>query len=85
MIVATAAYFDCAAIQASGLAPLASTVGSPKFALGYPFAGSAGPVAPLGIFGRGLEAEEFRRRYRARLDEFGVDRASCLCRRRSRT
>ena len=60
-------------ILESGLAPVATTVGKPKFQLRYDLAGACALIAPLGVFGRGLSEEEFEAGYRERLDRFGVD------------
>jgi len=78
MRLATARYFDAKAIKESGLSPVASTVGFPKFPLGYDFAGLSPHIAPRGIFGRDLTEAAFRKQYRKRLDSFGPTRIMAL-------
>jgi hypothetical protein len=72
MQIATSRYQAHDLILASGLAPVATTVGKPKFSLRYELAGACALIAPLGVFGRDLSDEEFEAGYRARLDSFGV-------------
>ncbi len=71
--VYTARYFDKALIEESGAAPLGSTVGPPRFGVGYELAGSVGMVTPYGSF-KIEDPAEFRRVYRQRLGHFGVDK-----------
>ena len=78
MRIATARYFATDAIKESGLAPVASTVGFPKFPLGYHFAGTSPHVAPRGIFGRDLDEVTFRKLYYERLDSIGVKKIEDL-------
>ena len=78
MRIATARYFAAEQIKASGLAPVASTVGFPKFPLGYHFAGLSPHVAPRGIFGRDLEEAAFRKLYYERLDSIGAKKIEDL-------
>jgi uncharacterized protein DUF488 len=71
--LATSRYFHTESIGVSKLAPVGSTVGSPKY-LSYPLAGMIGALAPHGIHGRVEDEDEFRRLYRERLEMFGVER-----------
>jgi hypothetical protein len=73
MNVATSRYQSADLIVASGLAPVGTTVGRPRFKLGYELAGYCGKIAPYGLFGKGLSPAEFDVGYRARLEKFGVD------------
>lgn len=73
MQIATSRYQAHDLIVASGLAPVATTVGTPKFPMRYDLAGACALIAPLGVFGRALSDEEFEAGYRARLDRFDVD------------
>lgn len=71
--IATSRYQERDLILESGLAPVRTTVGRPRFQLGYELAGSCSMLAPHGLFGKKLTDEEFANRYRARLEGFGVD------------
>jgi hypothetical protein len=71
--IATSRYQAHDLILGSGLAPVATTVGKPKFALHYDLAGACDLIAPLGVFGRSLSDEQFEAGYRARVDRVGVD------------
>jgi hypothetical protein len=60
-------------VIASGLAPVRTTVGAPRFRLGYELAGNVGMLAPHGL--RSIEDEvEFEAHYRARLEGFGLEK-----------
>jgi len=70
---ATSRYFGRQKVFDSGLAPVRTTTGAPRFALGYELAGNVGMLAPYGL--RSIEDEaEFEAAYRARLDGFGVEK-----------
>src|SRR5512132_2627392 len=71
--IATSRYFARQKVIDSGLAPVRTTVGAPKFKLGYELAGSVAMLAPYGLFSIGDRAE-FEAAYRARLDGFGVEK-----------
>ncbi len=72
LTIATSRYAAGEKVVASGLAPVRTTVGAPRFRLGYELAGSVGMLAPYGL--RLIEDRaEFEAAYRARLDGFGVD------------
>lgn len=72
MQIATSRYLNRQAIEESGLAPVATSVGRPRFRLGYELAASVGMLAPHGL--RHVDDEgEFTPRYRERLDRFGVE------------
>ena len=73
LTVATSRYFARQKVSDSGLAPVRTTVGAPRFRLGYELAGNVGMLAPYGL--RSIEDEtEFETAYRARLDGFGVEK-----------
>jgi hypothetical protein len=73
MTLATSRYAAREKVLASGLAPVRTTVGAPRFALGYKLAGNVSMIAPSGL--RSIEDRaEFEAVYRARLDGFGVDK-----------
>lgn len=76
--VATARYFDKDVIAESGLTPVGSTVGVPKFSPGYLIAAHLSPFAPFGIFGKGVPEDEFRDLYFERLNSFGPRKLSNL-------
>ncbi len=76
--LATARYFDSETIVESGLAPVATTVGLPKFGLKFQIAGTAVPIAPHGVFGKKLTEKEFTAGYFERLDSFGVEKIRTL-------
>ena len=66
LVIATAGYFERELIVASGLAPVQTSVGAPRFPLGYELAAAVGMLAPYGL----LEIEEraeFERLYLERL------------------
>jgi hypothetical protein len=50
LTIATLRYFARQKIIDSGLAPVRTTIGAPKFSLGYELAGSVGMLAPYGLF-----------------------------------
>lgn len=70
MRIATSRYRARELIVASGLAPVRTTVGNPRFALGYELAGACGMIAPYGLL-KVTDREEFTRRYRERLERSG--------------
>jgi hypothetical protein len=73
MTLATSRYAAREKVVASGLARVRTTVGAPRFALGYKLAGNVSMIAPYGL--RSIEDRaEFEAAYRARLDGFGVDK-----------
>ena len=73
LTIATSRYFARQKVIESGLAPVRTTVGAPRFRLGYELAGSVAMLAPYGL--RSIEDEaEFEAAYRARLDGFGVEK-----------
>lgn len=74
MRLATARYFDKDLIAASGLAPIGTTVGPPRFSPGYTVEATLAMLAPHGIFGKETPEREFRVQYRRRLRSFGTDR-----------
>lgn len=77
MRIATSRYWNTGAIEASGLAPVGTTVGPPRFPLKYELAASVGMLTPYGL--RQIESRsEFEPLYRARLAGFGVDRIARL-------
>lgn len=71
--IATSRYAARDKVVASGLAPVRTTIGAPKFPLGYELAGSVAMLAPYGLFSIG-DRVEFEAAYRARLDRFGVEK-----------
>jgi len=72
MTLATSRYAAREKVVASGLAPVRTTTGAPRFRLGYELAGNVGMLAPYGL--RSIEGRaEFEAAYRARLDGFGVE------------
>jgi hypothetical protein len=73
MQLATSRYAAGDLILASGLAPVATSVGLPKFATGYRIADHAKLLAPFGLLGIDDE-DEFTRRYRERLDRYGAEK-----------
>ncbi|MBA2740504.1 MAG: hypothetical protein H0U46_00660, partial [Actinobacteria bacterium] len=73
MVIATGRYQAREKILESGLAPVGTTVGNPRFKLGYELAGRCGMVAPYGLLGTDLSEEEFEQGFRARLERFGVE------------
>lgn len=73
LTIATSRYFARQKVMYSGLAPVRTTVGAPRFRLGYELAGNVAMLAPHGL--RSIEDEaEFEAAYRARLDGFGVEK-----------
>jgi hypothetical protein len=70
--IATSRYQAADRIARSGLVPVGTTVGNPRFKLGYVLAGRCGLIAPYGLFGKGLSESEFRDGYVARLEKSGV-------------
>jgi hypothetical protein len=73
MKLATSRYQAADRILASGLVPVGTTVGSPRFRLGYTLAGRCGLLAPYGLFGKGLSSDDFRAGYIERLEKHGID------------
>ena len=74
MKVATSRYYHGQLIVESGLVPVATTVGMPKFPLRYHLGGLVPQVAPHGIFGKDdLTERQFKNRYVTRLEEIGPD------------
>jgi len=71
LLLATSRYQARDLILASGLAPVRTTVGRPRFRLGYELAGFASELAPYGAFGVD-DPVEFERRYVDRLERAGV-------------
>lgn len=71
LTIATSRYFARQKVIDSGLAPVRTMVGAPKFTLGYELAGSVAMLAPYGLFSIEDRAE-FEAAYRAQLDGFGV-------------
>jgi hypothetical protein len=63
-------------IEASGLVPVGHTVGAPRF--GAPQAGNVGMLAPHGLIGKELSDKQFRKLYRERLDQFGVEKIEAV-------
>lgn len=77
LIIATSRYQAREKIAASGLAPVGTTVGRPRFKLGYELAGMASNLAPHGC----LQIEDrarFAAAYRGRLNRVGVGPISRL-------
>jgi hypothetical protein len=73
LTIATSRYRAGEKILASGLAPVGTTTGAPRFPLGYELAGNVGMLAPYGL--RSIQDRaEFEAAYRARLDRFGVEK-----------
>jgi hypothetical protein len=71
LTIATSRYAARQKVIDSGLAAVRTTVGAPRFRLGYELAGSVSMLAPHGL--RSIEDEaEFEAAYRARLKGFGV-------------
>jgi Protein of unknown function, DUF488 len=73
MQIATSRYQARERILESGLAPVGTTVGNPRFRLGYELAGRCGMVAPYGLLGKDLTEAEFERGFRDRLERHGVE------------
>lgn len=69
--IATSRYAARDLILASGLAPVATSVGLPKFATGYQIADHAKLLAPYGLLDIDDE-DEFTRRYVERLERYGA-------------
>ena len=72
LVLATARYHDADLIIESGLAAVATSVGLPKFDLGYRIAHHAKLVAPYGLLDI-LDEDLFTRRYRERLARHGAE------------
>jgi hypothetical protein len=73
LTIATSRYAAREKVVASGLSPVRTTVGAPRFRLGYELAGNVAMLAPYGL--RTIEDEaEFEVAYRARLEGFGVEK-----------
>lgn len=51
--------------------PVRTTVGAPRFKLGYELVARSSPIAPYGLFGKGLEPPQFIEKYVARLEKTG--------------
>lgn len=72
LTIATSRYAARQKVIESGLAPVRTTTGAPRFRLGYELAGNVGMLAPHGL--RQIEHRpEFEAAYLARLDGFGVE------------
>jgi hypothetical protein len=71
LVLATARYQDKPLIVASGLAPIRTTRGAPRFKLGYELGGSVMELAPPTWMLK-MEGEAFIAAYRRHLDEVGV-------------
>jgi hypothetical protein len=71
LTIATSRYQAREKIAASGLAPVGTTVGGPRFKLGYELAGMASKLAPYGLL-HVEDPADFARAYRRRLDSVGV-------------
>ena len=73
LTVATSRYQAREKIAASGLAPVRTTTGAPRFRLGYELDGNVAMLAPYGL--RSIEDRaEFEAAYGSRLDGFGVEK-----------
>jgi hypothetical protein len=73
LTIATSRYFARQKVIESGLAPVRTTTGAPRFRLGYELDGNVAMLAPYGL--RSIEDRaEFEAAYRARLDGFGVEK-----------
>jgi len=73
LTIATSRYAAREKVVASGLSPVRTTVGAPRFRLGYELVGNVAMLAPYGL--RTIEDEaEFEVAYRARLEGFGVEK-----------
>ncbi len=72
LTVATSRYFARQKVIDSGLAPVGTTTGAPRFPLGYELAGNIGLLAPYGLREFEDDKTRFEVAYRARLDGFGV-------------
>lgn len=72
MIIATSRYQARALIVASELAPVRTTLGYPRFRLGYELAGELKELAPTRSIFR-LDWPEFEPAFRARLDRLDVE------------
>jgi hypothetical protein len=70
--IATSRYQAREKIAASRLAPVGTTVGRPRFKLGYELAGAAAALAPRGLLYVDDPAE-FELAYRSRLEHVGVE------------
>ncbi len=75
--IRTARYFDYAKVKESGLVPVATSVGMPKFPMPYEIGAQAGPLAPYGLL-KVEDRDEFTSLYVARLEGFGVDAIEAL-------
>lgn len=73
LVITTSRYWSKALIVKSGLAPVGASIGLPKFPVGYDLVGSVGMLAPFGLLGI-EDHDEFRRRYRRRLNGYGVEK-----------
>jgi hypothetical protein len=78
--LATSRYYHKALIEDSGLAPVGTTVGFPKFPLGYHLEGICPLIAPKGVFGKDLPEDEFRLAYTNRLNANGSEHIEKLLR-----
>jgi hypothetical protein len=74
MKIVTSRYQAADRVVESGLVPVGTTVGNPRFKLGYSLAGRCGLLAPYGLFGKGLSESEFRAGYIERLESQGVEK-----------
>lgn len=70
---ATSRYAARELVVASGLAAVGITVGEPRFPLGYELADNVRMLAPFGLLSVTNE-DDFTRRYRERLDMYGVEK-----------
>ena len=72
LTIATSRYQAREKIAASGLAPVGTTVGRPRFKLGYELAGTAAALAPRGLL-HVEDPAEFELAYRSRLERVDVE------------
>jgi hypothetical protein len=77
--LATSRYSARALIVASGLAPIRTSIGHPRWKLGYELAGSCKELMPLRSMLQ-MEQDEYRALYEARLDAVGFTRLDDLLR-----
>ncbi len=71
IVISTARYFDRQKIVESGLAPIQTSCGAPRYSPGYEYAGAVGALMPYGLL-KIADADEFNRLYVERLKRFGV-------------
>ncbi len=73
MRIATSRFWNKKAIEKSGLAPVVTSRGLPRWPVSYEFAGAVGMLTPYGL-SKVEDRDEFELHYVARLEKYGVDK-----------